>query len=142
MARKVDPALTRRAVSWVRRARSRADSTPEGLSEWENGFLDSLEERLGTFGSAFADPDKGQLSSPLSLRQGLKVRQISRKGQESRESRTDGAEGAEAGERPASVRGTGWKTPKLKRGGPLRRSKGLGGKTARRPVRDDDPTGD
>ena len=53
----------------------------EGLTEWEAEFLGSVEERLTKFGSAFADPDKGQLSAPLSLRQGLKVRQISKKGE-------------------------------------------------------------
>jgi hypothetical protein len=80
MARKVDPALTKRAIGWVRRARAKASATDEGITGWEDDFLASVEERLERYGSAFADPDKGQLSAPLSLRQGLKLRQIGRKG--------------------------------------------------------------
>ena len=80
MARKVDPALTRQAINWLKRARARAEGSGEGVTEWEDDFLASVEERLERFGSAFTDPDKGQLSAPLSLRQGLKVRQIGKRG--------------------------------------------------------------
>jgi hypothetical protein len=80
MARRVDPSLTKRALSALARAAQKAQATPEGLSDWEAEFLASVQERLTTYGSAFADPDKGQLSAPLSLRQGLKVRQIGKKG--------------------------------------------------------------
>jgi hypothetical protein len=80
LARRVDEGLTRRALAAVARAAKKAADSPEGLTEWEGEFLESVETRLKTYGSAFADPDKGQLSSPLSLRQGLKLRQISRKG--------------------------------------------------------------
>jgi hypothetical protein len=59
----------------------KAAASPEGLSPWEDEFLTSLDERLTKYGSAFSDPDKGQLSAPLSLRQGLKVQQISKKGE-------------------------------------------------------------
>lgn len=81
MSRRVDPALTKRALSALKRATDKAKLSEEGLTEWEADFLGSVEERLTKFGSAFADPDKGQLSAPLSLRQGLKVRQISKKGE-------------------------------------------------------------
>jgi hypothetical protein len=81
MSRRVDPALTKRAIAALKRAADKANATPEGLSDWEAEFLTSLDTRLKTYGSAFADPDKGQLSAPLSLRQGLKVRQISKKGE-------------------------------------------------------------
>jgi hypothetical protein len=81
MARRVDPGLTKQALAALKRAADKAAATPEGLSDWEAEFLTSLGERLNTFGSAFSDPDKGQLSAPLSLRQGLKVRQISKKGE-------------------------------------------------------------
>lgn len=81
MSRRVDPALTKRALSALKRAADKAKLSEEGLTEWEAEFLGSVEERLTKFGSAFADPDKGQLSAPLSLRQGLKVRQISKKGE-------------------------------------------------------------
>ena len=81
MTRRVDPSLTRRALAALKRAAEKAAATPEGLSEWETEFLTSLNERLQKYGSAFADPDKGQLSAPLSLLQGLKVRQIGKKGE-------------------------------------------------------------
>lgn len=81
MSRRVDPALTKRALSALKRAADKAELSKEGLTDWEAEFLGSVEERLTKFGSAFADPDKGQLSAPLSLRQGLKVRQISKKGE-------------------------------------------------------------
>jgi hypothetical protein len=81
LARRVDPALTRRARAALDRAAAKAKASEEGLSDWEAEFLASVKERLETYGSAFADPDKGQLSAPLSLRQGLKVRQIARKGE-------------------------------------------------------------
>jgi hypothetical protein len=80
MSRRVDPALTKQALAALKRAADKAGATPEGLSEWEAEFLSSLDERLKTYGSAFNDPDKGQSSAPLSMRQGLKVRQIAKKG--------------------------------------------------------------
>jgi hypothetical protein len=80
LSRRVDPNLTKRAIAALKRAAEKAAATPEGLSDWETEFLSSLDERLQKYGSAFADPDKGQLSAPLSMRQGLKVRQISQKG--------------------------------------------------------------
>ena len=81
MSRRVDPGLTKQALAALKRAATKAAATPEGLSDWEAEFLTSLDERLTKYGSAFTDPDKGQLSAPLSLRQGLKVRQISKKGE-------------------------------------------------------------
>lgn len=81
MARRVDPQLTKQALNALRRAAKKAKASEAGLSDWEAEFLSSVEERLNTFGSAFSDPDKGQTSAPLSLRQGLKVRQISKKGE-------------------------------------------------------------
>lgn len=80
MARRVDPSLTKQALAALKRATRKAQATEEGLTDWEAEFLVSVHERLTTYGSAFADPDKGQLSAPLSLRQGLKVRQIGKKG--------------------------------------------------------------
>jgi hypothetical protein len=133
MARKVDPALTKRAIGWVRRARARASTADEGISGWEDEFLASVEERLERYGSAFCDPDKGQLSAPLSLRQGLKLRQIGRKGADRRaasRSLGDQAQGDETGgdappdpsESPAQARRAPARTGQkpLKRGKPLR----------------------
>jgi hypothetical protein len=84
MSRRVDPALTKRAIAALKRAAEKAKATDEGLSDWEAEFLTSLDTRLTTYGSAFTDPDKGQLSAPLSLRQGLKVRQIDKKGEQTK----------------------------------------------------------
>jgi hypothetical protein len=83
MSRRVDPALTKRALADLKRVALKAAESPEGLTSWEDEFLTSLDERLTKYGSAFIDPDKGQLSAPLSLRQGLKVRQIGKKGEPS-----------------------------------------------------------
>ncbi len=80
MPRRVDPALTKRAIALVKRARKQATAPDApGLSDWEAEFLDGVEARLKEHGSAFADPDKGALAAPLSLRQGLKLKQIRRK---------------------------------------------------------------
>ena len=73
----VDPKLSKRALSRVRRVRQMA--ADQGLTEWEDEFLTSVEDRIATFGRAFADPDKGAMSAPLSLRQGLKLKEISGK---------------------------------------------------------------
>lgn len=83
MTRKVDDKKTKRALRRLERARKAAASdnedTSKDLSEWEGEFLDSLEDRLETFGSAFADPDKGSLDEPLSARQALKLKEIEKK---------------------------------------------------------------
>ncbi len=79
MARRVDPQITGRALRAVRRARKTAEAEGRDLTEWEGEFLTSVEDRLETFGSAFADPDKGALCGALSMRQGLKLKQINQK---------------------------------------------------------------
>ncbi len=72
-----DPKLTKRALRAVARARKKAQMRGETLSDWEEDFLSSVEERLNIYGKAFADPDKGAMCAPLSLRQGLKLKEIS-----------------------------------------------------------------
>lgn len=82
MARPSDPAITKRAIGLVARIKKAglaAKTSEQSLSEWEGGFLTSLEERLEKYGSAFNDPDLGAMNAPLSLRQGLKLMQIKRK---------------------------------------------------------------
>lgn len=71
----IDPKLTQRALRRV----ARLKTSVQDLSDWESEFLGSLEDRLGTYGKAFSDPDKGAMSAPLSLRQGLKLKEISGK---------------------------------------------------------------
>jgi hypothetical protein len=45
-------------------------------SDWEGEFLDSVEVRIGTYGRAFADPEKGAPGQALSLRQSRKLKEI------------------------------------------------------------------
>jgi hypothetical protein len=79
MAREVDERKTKRALSRLKRAREEAEARGETLSGWETEFVESVETRLKTFGSAFRDPEKGDLSEPLSGRQRQKAREIERK---------------------------------------------------------------
>lgn len=122
MSRRVDPALTKRALSALKRAADKAKLSEEGLTEWEAEFLGSVEERLTKFGSAFADPDKGQLSAPLSLRQGLKVRQISKKGE------TDSTQKQRAAFKAKDKAEAGAKPKPAKPRKPLARKTGLASK--------------
>lgn len=69
-------AATLRALERARRA---AAETGTELTEWENDFIDSVSERVKTYGRAFADPDKGAADGTLSLRQGLKLKEIRKK---------------------------------------------------------------
>lgn len=72
--------LSQKARKWVAQTRARVKNEKVELSEWEDEFLTSLDERLEKFGRAFADPDLGAMNAPLSLRQGLKVKEIGKKG--------------------------------------------------------------
>ncbi len=128
MARKVDPALTRQAINWLKRARARAEGSGEGVTEWEDAFLASVEERLERFGSAFTDPDKGQLSAPLSLRQGLKVRQIGKRGAKprARPGAKPGAEPAAGHASTETVEGDGTAPPSGSRSAPRLSKSGFG----------------
>ena len=81
MAREVDPKKTRRALRRLKRARKKIESSDKSdtLSDWEDEFLGSVEDRLETYGSAFNDPDKGRLDEALSGLQTAKLREIERK---------------------------------------------------------------
>jgi hypothetical protein len=64
-----------RALKLIRRLKA-----AEGeRSEWEGEFLDSVEERLGQYDRAFADPEKGGRDSAVSVRQGAKLKEIKAK---------------------------------------------------------------
>ena len=52
-------AAKRAAINALRRARRAADKAGVKLSDWEGEFLGSVEQRVKTYGRAFADPDKG-----------------------------------------------------------------------------------
>ncbi len=81
--RRPDQAVTRQALKRVRRLKKASsasdDSAQAKLSEWEDEFLDGLEERLNTYGSAFADPNLGDEEEALSIRQAGKLREVGRK---------------------------------------------------------------
>lgn len=92
MAREIDARKRRKALARLRRARAAAEQAIErsedpeaaeaarrALSAWEAEFLDSLEARLGEYGSAFADPQKGALDEPLSRLQVMKLKEIEKK---------------------------------------------------------------
>ncbi len=69
----------RAALNALRRARRLAARAGVELSEWEGEFLGSVEDRLKTYGRAFADPDKGATSQPLSMMQAVKLKEITAK---------------------------------------------------------------
>jgi hypothetical protein len=77
----LDPreAAKRAALNALRRARRAADKAGVELSDWEGEFLESVGQRLKTYGRAFADPDKGAPGTALSALQGVKLKEISAK---------------------------------------------------------------
>ncbi|XBQ17568.1 MAG: hypothetical protein ABL308_06710 [Oceanicaulis sp.] len=94
MAREVDDKATRKAMSRIRRAKAaveraiaRAESDdPDAaeaarveLSDWETEFMTSVEQRLSTYGSAFADPTLGDDGEALSRLQIAKLKEIEKK---------------------------------------------------------------
>ena len=69
-------AAQRAALNALRRARRRADKAGVALSEWEDGFLGSVAERVETYGRAFGDPEKGAPGQALSALQARKLKEI------------------------------------------------------------------
>jgi hypothetical protein len=72
-------ALQKATLRFLEKARREAAENGIDLSEWESEFLGSVGERVKTYGRAFADPDKGAAGGTLSLRQGVKLKEIRRK---------------------------------------------------------------
>jgi hypothetical protein len=68
-----------RALHTIRRLKVKAGETETELSDWEGEFLDSVETRIGTYGRAFADPEKGARDSTLSILQTRKLKEIDAK---------------------------------------------------------------
>ncbi len=77
-------ALQKSTLRLLEKARREASETGVDLSEWESEFIDSVSERVKTYGRAFRDPDKGAMTGTLSLRQGVKLKEIRKKTQASR----------------------------------------------------------
>jgi hypothetical protein len=67
------------ALKALRKARLAAEKSGVKLSDWEGEFLGSVEGRLEIYGRAFGDPEKGGPNSSLSMRQVVKVKEITAK---------------------------------------------------------------
>jgi len=72
-------AAKRAALNALKRARRTAGRAGVTLSEWEGEFLGSVEDRIKTYGRAFADPEKGAPGQPLSAMQTVKLKEIVKK---------------------------------------------------------------
>lgn len=72
-------AAKRAALNALRRAKRMADRAGVKLSDWEGEFLDSVSERVKTYGRAFGDPEKGAPGEALSAMQTVKLKEIAGK---------------------------------------------------------------
>ena len=72
-------AAGRAALRALARARRTALKAGVTLSEWEGEFLGSVEDRVKTYGRAFADPEKGVAGAALSILQRIKLKEIASK---------------------------------------------------------------
>ena len=68
--------VQRAALNALKRAQRAADKAGITLSEWEGEFLDSVSERVKTYGRAFADPEKGAPGQAFSALQHRKLKEI------------------------------------------------------------------
>jgi hypothetical protein len=67
------------AVKALRRTERLAANAGVELTQWEGEFLDSVAERVTTYGRAFGDPEKGPKAAALSHRKAIKLKQIAKK---------------------------------------------------------------
>ena len=80
MGRDVDERKKRAALRKLRKAAALAEQgLGPPLSDWEKQFLEEVEERIETYGSAFADPLKGSDGEALSSLQQIKLKEIDKK---------------------------------------------------------------
>lgn len=69
----------RKVLRRLQKALERADLNEDDkreLSDWEDEFLRTVQERLDDFDRAFHDPDKGRLDEALSYLQSVKLKEI------------------------------------------------------------------
>ena len=66
----------RAALNALKRARRMAEKAGVKLSDWEGEFLDSVSDRVKTYGRAFGDPEKGAAGEALSALQAVKLKEI------------------------------------------------------------------
>ena len=69
----------RAALNALKRAKRAAERAGVELSAWEGEFLGSVGQRVAAYGRAFADPEKGAPGQALSMRQGVKLKEITAK---------------------------------------------------------------
>jgi hypothetical protein len=69
----------RSALKALRKARVAVEASGTELSEWEGGFLGSVETRVEKYGRAFGDPQKGPPGASLSVLQTQKLKEIAAK---------------------------------------------------------------
>lgn len=80
MGRDVDERKKRAALRKLRKAAELAEQGKgPPLSDWERQFLEEVEERIEKYGSAFADPMKGDEGEALSALQQVKLKEIDKK---------------------------------------------------------------
>lgn len=80
MPRDIDERKKRKALRKIRKAAMLAEQgVGPPLSDWEKQFLEEVEERIETYGSAFHDPEKGAADEALSSLQHVKLREIDKK---------------------------------------------------------------
>ena len=69
----------RAALNALKRARRMAERAGVKLSDWEGEFLESVSDRVKTYGRAFGDPEKGAPGEALSAMQAVKLKEIAGK---------------------------------------------------------------
>ena len=80
MGRDVDERKKRAALRKLRKAAELAEQGKgPPLSDWERQFLEEVGERIEKYGSAFADPMKGDEGEALSALQQVKLKEIDKK---------------------------------------------------------------
>ncbi|MAK61293.1 MAG: hypothetical protein CMK09_09970 [Ponticaulis sp.] len=79
MPRDVDKKKTRKALRKLRKAAERAEAEGVELTDWEQEFVEGVDERLTKFGSAFNDLSKGGAEEALSSAQTEILRQLDKK---------------------------------------------------------------
>lgn len=80
MPREIDERKKRKALRKIRKAAMLAEQgLGPPLSDWEKQFLEEVEARIETYGSAFHDSEKGAADEALSSLQHIKLREIDKK---------------------------------------------------------------
>lgn len=80
MPRDIDERKKRKALRKIRKAAMLAEQgLGPPLSDWEKQFLEEVEARIETYGSAFHDSEKGAPDEALSALQHVKLREIDKK---------------------------------------------------------------